>query len=760
MESLFQTILRMSLSACPVILAVLLVRLLLTGAPKKWSYLLWSVVGFRLICPVSFQAAFSLFSVAPMPMQQMQPLQPVQPVAPVNPVPVVEPAAAPIQIPAPTVTESVVRLWPTVGIVIWCLGMAALVIYSLVRVLRLRSLLLDAVIVEPGVWQSDRISTPFLMGLIHPQIYIPTGTDPETTRYVLAHERVHLSRGDHWIKLLAFLILTVHWFNPLCWLAFLLMNRDMELSCDERVLSEHDSIARAYSLSLLHFASGRRFPGPGMLAFGEPDVKRRVQNVLHWRQPKRWATILAAVLCVAAVAACAANPLNDAEREAIKNVAMEAGRLSVSQSAVVDTNGQLIPGIEDLYEQQLREVFTEDSGYIRQYADTMRLIVEGFNDDTDVLLDHQIMDFKLKKLKIDGNQATAVCRVKCLQRYIPHRENGYAAVFTASRETVTYTLIQGEDGAWRVKSFDSDDYVSGTPLELGMIGNYKEKVFPTRAEACQYAASVGPSAQEDANAEGAAIQRLMNLQAADIQEFISRFSSSDPAYNDTLAAAIRNAAGKAVQASDEDMISMPWYWAELYLSKNSDGGISHETIYFQEELTAPVVYAQYENPETKVSERLRIEDETLYWLIRNNYTLTERVELSALALYWDPIHSRAADTVQRSDFLTGYDIVSFYKMDTLANDVHTYDVYYWCAAYDVTDPYQFPFAGGAGLDSQGRVIGMNEEECYFIVREDGAYFFMGFETPFGYDGESTRARCLELIQNAEQQALSQGINHP
>ncbi len=757
MANLFETILRMSLSACPVILAVLLVRLLLTGASKKWSYLLWSVVGFRLICPVSFQAAFSLFSAAPMQIQQMQPLQPI---TPVNPVPVAEPAAAPIQITAPEITESAVRLWPTVGIILWCLGMAALVIYSLVRVLRLRSLLLDAVRIESGVWQSDRISTPFLMGLLHPKIYLPTGTDPETMRYVLAHERVHLQRGDHWVKALAFLILTVHWFNPLCWLAFLLMNRDMELSCDERVLAEHGSIARAYSLSLLHFATGRRFPGPGMLAFGEPDVKRRIQNVLRWRQPKRWATILASLLCVVAVAACAANPLNDAEREAIKNVAMEAGRLSVSQSAVVDTNGQLIPGIEDLYEQQLREVFTEDSGYIRQYADTMRLIVEGFNDDTDVLLDHQIMDFKLRKLKLNGDQATAVCRVKSLQRYIPHREDGgYDVIFAASQEKVTYTLIKGDDGQWRVQSFDSENYTFGTPLEMGILGNYKEKTFPTREEACQYAASVGPSAQEDANAEGAAIRRLMNLQAADIREFISRFSSSDPAYNDTLAAAIRNAAGKAVQASEEDMIPMPWYWAELYLSKNTGPG--SETIYFQEELTEPLVYVQYVNPETKVSERLRIEDETLYWLIRNNFTLPERVDTSALALYWDTIHSRAADTVQRSDFLTGYDITSFYKMDTLVNDVHTYDVYYWCAAYDVTDPYQFPFAGGAGLDSQGRVIGLNEEECYFIVREDGAYFFMSFETPFGYaDHEDIRARCLELIQNAEQQALSQGMNHP
>lgn len=312
MDTLFLTVLRMSLSASAVILVVLMIRAVLRNAPKKWSYLLWSVVGFRLCCPVSFRSVFSLFAVAPTQTQKVEHLlfeTPVAAAPTLEPSNVALPTAAPQLSAAPQI--STVHLWPTLGIILWCAGMTALLIYSLVRILRLRSLLLDAVQLEPGVWQSDRIVTPFLMGLIHPKIYIPTETDAETRRYVLAHERVHLKRRDHWIKAFAFVLLMVHWFNPLCWLAFVLMSRDMELSCDERVLSKHGAIARSYSLSLLHFATAGRFPAPEMLAFGESDVKRRVKNALKWKRPKRWVTILAAVLCVAAVAACAANPTSD-----------------------------------------------------------------------------------------------------------------------------------------------------------------------------------------------------------------------------------------------------------------------------------------------------------------------------------------------------------------------------------------------------------------------------------------------------------------
>ena len=589
METLFLTILRMSLSASAVILVVLLIRVLLRHAPKKWSYLLWSVVGFRLCCPVSFRSAFSLFAVAPTQTQRVEHLLSETPMVAA---PTIAPSTVTLPTAAPQITAtpqiSTVHLWPTLGIILWCVGMAALLIYSFVRILRLRSLLLDAVQLEPGVWQSDRIATPFVMGLIHPKIYIPTETDSETLRYVLTHERIHLKRGDHWIKALAFLLLMVHWFNPLCWLAFVLMNRDMELSCDERVLAEHGPIARSYSLSLLHFATARRFPAPEMLAFGESDVKRRVKNALKWKKPKRWVTVLAAFLCVVAVAACASNPR------------------------------------------------TETSG--------------------------------------------------------------------SSGET------------------ESESAANPKTEATGLLG--------------------------EAESESAAIQRMLTLQGDDILFFASRMTPEDSAYYETFAAALRNAAAHGAAEKDEAYSAMTWYYADFYLSALPGGGFGTgcESFHFEENLTEPVIHIYYENPKANVSERIRLEDETLYWLIRNNYTLSERVETAALAPYKDIIHRRAADTSERIDGLTGYDLISFYSVDRLSDSVHQYDVYVWYAAYHTDDPNALFWAGGMGLDSQGRVIGLNEEDCYFVVRDDGVYRFMGFDLPFGYDDADIRSHNLNRIQ--------------
>lgn len=269
------------------------------------------------------------------------------------------------------------------------------------------------------------------------------------------------------------------------------------------------------------------------------------------------------------------------------------------------------------------------------------------------------------------------------------------------------------------------------------------------------ACAVNPKAEstgssEESEPESAAIQRMLSLQAEDILDFATRLSPADPSYNDTLAAAIRNAAGHGITESEEASGSIEWYCADLYLSVSHNGGFGtfSETIHFEESLTEPVIHALYVNPKTGISERVRLEDETLYWLIRNRYTLPERVETSALAPHWNNIHQRAADTVERINGLNGYDLISFYPIESLSDGMFKYDVYYWSAAYKTDDPDSVSFAGAAGLDSQGRVIGLNEEECYFIVRDDGAVAFVGFETPFGYDDESIHAHNIEQIQRA------------
>ncbi len=322
MEAVFLKILNMSITASYVIIAVVLIRLLLRKAPKKYLYLLWIVVGFRLCCPVSFQSVFSLFGLKPFDMTVAQSsggaaLQYVpdnigmmaQPQMTVG-IPVAN-AVISDSLPAATPISSVnpMQIWIFIGTILWCMGMVILLIYGITSYIRLHHRMNNAILLEGNVYQSDKVCSPFVLGLIHPKIFIPFGLDENTQRYVLTHERYHLKRLDHIIKPLAFLLLACHWFNPFCWLAFVLMGRDMEMSCDEKVLSSEDNIRKPYSTSLLSFASNRRFPVPSPLAFGETGIKNRIKNILNWKRPKVWVTIVVTVLCIGVVAACAANPL-------------------------------------------------------------------------------------------------------------------------------------------------------------------------------------------------------------------------------------------------------------------------------------------------------------------------------------------------------------------------------------------------------------------------------------------------------------------
>ena len=192
--------------------------------------------------------------------------------------------------------------------ILWLGGVGAMIVYAAASYLSVRRAMATAIRLGEGVYQSDVIRSPFLLGVVRPTIYLPTGVDGDMLRYVLAHERYHIRRGDSAVKLFAFLLLALHWFNPLVWLAFALMTRDMEMSCDEYVLSTEPDIQKSYSYSLLSFASGKRFPSPSPLSFGEGDVKSRIKNVLGWHRPKRWVTVLAILLAVTAAVFCMANP--------------------------------------------------------------------------------------------------------------------------------------------------------------------------------------------------------------------------------------------------------------------------------------------------------------------------------------------------------------------------------------------------------------------------------------------------------------------
>lgn len=317
MTELFLKILNMSLKASWVILAVLIIRFLLKKAPKKYSYALWAASAFRLVCPVSFKSVISLFALRferrnTVHLDLTQVASPVVNV--INPqanigVPAVDTAInSSLPAPTPQYSANPMQIIMYIAALVWLIGIAVMVVYGVVTYIRLNRKLRFAVKFEDNVFETDIIASPFIMGMIRPKIYIPKGLDTDKLSYVLQHERAHLKRFDHVVKPLAFLILAMHWFNPLVWLGFYLMSRDMEMSCDETVLSKEDSSNTDYSTTLLSLAVKGRFPAPSPLAFGESGVKKRIKNALKFKKPAVWISIIAVVICIAVIFVCAADP--------------------------------------------------------------------------------------------------------------------------------------------------------------------------------------------------------------------------------------------------------------------------------------------------------------------------------------------------------------------------------------------------------------------------------------------------------------------
>lgn len=352
----FQQVVSMSLTAGLVILAICAARLLLRQAPKKFSYWLWAGAAFRLVCPFSFPAAFSLLTLAP----AAQTVAETGPLTEVSYLPGAGlPAAAPgvgaadAALPQAAGAGQALGLWEVLGLV-WLLGAAALLIGALVAYLRVKGQVATAVKFAHNVYECGAFRSPFVLGFFRPKIYIPFGLEPRQREHVLCHESAHIQRRDYLVKPLGFLLLTIHWFNPLVWLAFHLMSRDMEMSCDEKVLSQlGEEARREYSLSLLSIGSRRRFPAPNPLAFGETGVKERVVNVMKFRRAKRWVTVAAAVAVVAVTAACAANPAG----ESLLPSASPASSGDPG-SAVSTASATLATGIYDEADQHLLEVLT------------------------------------------------------------------------------------------------------------------------------------------------------------------------------------------------------------------------------------------------------------------------------------------------------------------------------------------------------------------------------------------------------------------
>jgi len=310
LEELFVNLLNMSITASYVVVAVIIMRLLLRKAPRWISCALWALVGLRLILPFSFESVMSLIpnssTVTPDILYSAEPAV-NSGVPAVNSV--INPAIAGSLTPAVTDSANPMQIVMSVAGIVWLVGMLAMVLYSIVTYSRLRQKLDSAVLLRSNIYESDAISSPFILGIVKPRMYLPFDIGEADSWYVISHEQTHIRRKDHWIKPLGFLLLTVYWFNPLMWVAYVLLCRDIEVACDEAVIKDIGSAEKkAYSIALINSAVKRQNIAMCPLAFGEVGIKERVKNVLSYRKPAFWIIIVAVIACIVATICLLSNP--------------------------------------------------------------------------------------------------------------------------------------------------------------------------------------------------------------------------------------------------------------------------------------------------------------------------------------------------------------------------------------------------------------------------------------------------------------------
>ena len=477
MNTLFENILQSSFQGSIVILAVLALRFLLRKAPKKFTCMLWLLAGIRLLMPFEIQSSMSLQPplepVAEIRQEVAVPVAPefemvgepvaesIPAVAPSAPAQTVQPQqtqqAQPVpQVPAEPVEETKPFDW--MGLIPWvwlsvagCFG-----VYTLVSYLRMKRKVRFSVKI-PGGWECDQIETAFILGFIRPNIYIPMGMTQWERQYILAHERTHLEKGDHWIKMVGFLALALHWFNPLVWVAYILLCKDIELACDERVVQFMELKERkAYSAALLNCSTNRAHFAACPVAFGEVSVKERIKTVLNYKRPSFWISLIG-VIAICFVAVClVTSPVE--EKESGPQVPVETEAASEAEEA----------SVADRVEKAWEEILSGDKYHLffsnESYSGGVGWQVNMYKDVTNTLWRSSDHINEEGRMVLDG---------------------------------VPYKLIQGNDGGW-VPCEEADTLLEEMLAEFSLegkeitdiasevktneLGSYEKLTFTLRSE--------------------------------------------------------------------------------------------------------------------------------------------------------------------------------------------------------------------------------------------------------------------------------------
>ena len=338
MAAVFLKLLNLSISASWLVLAVLALRLVSKRSPKWMNVLLWGIVALRLMLPFSIESALSLIPSAETVSPAVVQFDPAPTIT--SGVSVIDNAVNPALsehfAAAPTASVNPLYVWTEIAGWVWLIGLGAMLLYALVSYLRLRRRVSVSLCVQENIYLCDAISSPFILGVVKPRIYLPSGLDEVQRQNVLSHERAHLTRRDHWWKPLGFVLLAVYWFNPVLWLAYTLLCRDIELACDERVIRTMDeSAVKTYSTVLLACSIPRKAVITCPLAFGEVGVKERVKNALHYKKPAFWVVAASVAVCVVVAVCFLTNPPTDTDAAGLVGFHRE----QVTYADVTDESG-------------------------------------------------------------------------------------------------------------------------------------------------------------------------------------------------------------------------------------------------------------------------------------------------------------------------------------------------------------------------------------------------------------------------------------
>ncbi|MDY2938710.1 MAG: M56 family metallopeptidase [Fusicatenibacter sp.] len=338
MNRLFLQIVNMSIAAGWLVLAVLLLRMILRKAPRWVNVLLWGIVALRLLCPFSMESALSLIpSAETIPLNVEWAAEPAidSGINAINGI--VNPVLSGSFAPNPVASINPLQIWIPVFSILWLIGSAVMLLYTAISYFRLRRKIDTAVRYRDNIFQSENVVSPFVLGIIRPRIYLPFELDGQDLEHVIAHEQAHICRKDHWWKPIGFLLLTVYWFHPLLWLAYLFLCRDIELACDEKVIKNLDNQQRAeYTQALVACSVSRRRVAACPLAFGEVGVKERVKSVMNYKKPAFWFVAFSVILC-GVVAVCF---LTDPKQEDFElSFVIPAG----SQESVIYSDTEISP---------------------------------------------------------------------------------------------------------------------------------------------------------------------------------------------------------------------------------------------------------------------------------------------------------------------------------------------------------------------------------------------------------------------------------